>query len=274
MLFAADCVGDAAREAVERMADGDVLLLENLRFHPGEEADDADFAADLARSGDIYVNDAFSAAHRAHASTSAITRLLPSYAGEAMKRELHALDVALGASASTRCSASSAARRSRPSSTCCAIWSVKLDALAIGGGMANTFLFADGHEVGASYCEKDLAGVAREIVALAAENNCELLLPIDTIVAERAAPGEAARVRELGEVDDNERILDAGPRTVERLKAAMERGEDPGLERPARGVRDAAVRRRHRRRRPPCGRCCARRASWSASPAAATPSPP
>ena len=99
---------------------------------------------------------------------------------------------------------------------------VKLDALAIGGGMANTFLYAAGHEVGASYCEKDLASVANDIVTLAAQHRCELLLPIDTIVAERAAPGEAARVRGLGEVDDDERILDAGPRTVARLTAAMD----------------------------------------------------
>ncbi len=221
VLFAADCVGDCAREAIERMAPGDVLLLENLRFHSGEESDDAAFAADLAKSGDIYVNDAFSAAHRAHASTSALTRLLPSYAGESMKLELKALDAALGHPEHPVLGVVGGSKVSTKLDLLRNLLE-KLDMLAIGGGMANTFLYADGHGVGASYCEKDLAGAAREIVKLAAEHRCELLLPIDTIVAERAARGEPARVRGLGEVDDNERILDAGPRTVERLMAAMD----------------------------------------------------
>jgi phosphoglycerate kinase len=218
--FARDCVGDDARDAIAGMHDGDVLLLENLRFHAGEEADDADFALALSRAGDIFVNDAFSAAHRAHASTSAISRILPSYAGEAMRRELKALDAALGHPEHPVLGVVGGSKVSTKLDLLRNLV-VKLDALAIGGGMANTFLYAAGHEVGASYCEKELAGAARVIVQLAAEHNCELLLPIDTIVAERAAPGEAARVRDLGEVDDNERILDAGPRTVARLEAAM-----------------------------------------------------
>jgi phosphoglycerate kinase len=221
VLFARDCVGDHASGAIAGMGDGDVLLLENLRFHAGEEADDAAFAAALAQSGDIFVNDAFSAAHRAHASTSAISRILPSFAGEAMRRELKALDAALGHPEHPVLGIVGGSKVSTKLDLLRNLV-VKLDALAIGGGMANTFLFAAGHEVGASYCEKDLAGAARLIVQLAAEHNCELLLPIDTIVAERAAPGEAARVRDLGEVDDNERILDAGPRTVARLEAAMD----------------------------------------------------
>ena len=224
VLFASDCVGDRASAAIAHMGDGDVLLLENLRFHAGEETDDEAFAASLARSGDIFINDAFSAAHRAHASTSAISRLLPSYAGEAMRRELAALDAALGNPAHPVLGVVGGSKVSTKLDLLRNLV-VKLDALAIGGGMANTFLFADGHEVGASYCEKDLAGAARDIVRLAAENHCELLLPIDTVVAERAAPGEAARVRELGEIDDNERILDAGPRTVARLEAAMDRAK-------------------------------------------------
>ena len=222
VLFAADCVGDRAGEAIARMKDGDVLLLENLRYHAGEEADDAAFAEALAQSGDIYVNDAFSAAHRAHASTSAIARILPSFAGEAMKRELKALDAALGHPEHPVLGVVGGSKVSTKLDLLRNLV-VKLDILAIGGGMANTFLFADGHEVGSSYCEKDLADVAREIVGLAADNRCELLLPIDTVVAERAAPGEPARVRDLGDIDDNERILDAGPRTVARLEAAMDR---------------------------------------------------
>jgi phosphoglycerate kinase len=221
VLFARDCVGDEARAAIDRMRNGDVLLLENLRFHAGEEADDTAFALALSQSGDIFVNDAFSAAHRAHASTSAISRILPSYAGEAMRRELKALDAALGHPEHPVLGVVGGSKVSTKLDLLRNLV-VKLDALAIGGGMANTFLYAAGHEVGASYCEKELAGAARLIVQLAAERNCELLLPIDTIVAERAAPGEAARVRDLGEVDDNERILDAGPRTVARLEAAMD----------------------------------------------------
>ena len=221
VLFARDCVGDEARAAIDGMRNGDVLLLENLRFHAGEEADDAAFALALSQSGDIFVNDAFSAAHRAHASTSAISHILPSYAGEAMRRELKALDAALGHPEHPVLGVVGGSKVSTKLDLLRNLV-VKLDALAIGGGMANTFLYAAGHEVGASYCEKELAGAARLIVQLAAERNCELLLPIDTIVAERAAPGEAARVRDLGEVDDNERILDAGPRTVARLEAAMD----------------------------------------------------
>ena len=224
VAFATDCVGDHAAQAISRMADGDVLLLENLRFHAGEEADDGPFATALALSGDVFVNDAFSAAHRAHASTSAIARILPSYAGEAMRRELSALDEALGHPQHPVLGVVGGSKVSTKLDLLRNLV-VKLDSLAIGGGMANTFLYAAGHEVGASYCEKDLAGTAREIVHLAADCHCELLLPIDTIVAERAAPGEAARVRDLGEVDDNERILDAGPRTVERLMAAMDRAK-------------------------------------------------
>jgi phosphoglycerate kinase len=219
--FAQDCVGEHARDAIAAMTDGDVLLLENLRFHAGEESDDKAFALSLSQAGDIFVNDAFSAAHRAHASTSAISRILPSYAGEAMRRELKALDAALGNPEHPVLGVVGGSKVSTKLDLLRNLV-VKLDALAIGGGMANTFLYAAGHEVGASYCEKDLASVATDIVALAAEHRCELLLPIDTIVAERAAPGEAARVRDLGEVDDNERILDAGPRTVARLTAAMD----------------------------------------------------
>ena len=221
VAFAGDCVGETARAAVAAMKDGEVLLLENLRFHPGEEANDAAFARALAANGDMFINDAFSAAHRAHASTDAIARILPSYAGEAMRGELRALDAALG---HPRKPVLGVVGGSKVSTKLDLLNNliVKLDALAIGGGMANTFLFAQGWEVGASYCEKGLAETARGVMALAEKHHCELLLPIDIVVAERAAPGQAARVRELGELDDNERILDAGPNTVARLSAAMD----------------------------------------------------
>jgi phosphoglycerate kinase len=221
VAFADDCIGETAAKAVAAMRPGDVLLLENLRFHAGEEADDPDFARALAANGDLYVDDAFSAAHRAHASTDALARLLPAYAGEAMRRELTALEAALG---SPKRPVLGIVGGSKVSTKLDLLSNLiaKLDRLAIGGGMANTFLFAQGHEVGASYCEKELADTAKQIMARAAERGCELLLPIDIVVAERAEPHAAARVRDLGEVDEHERILDAGPKTVARLCAAMD----------------------------------------------------
>ena len=221
VAFADDCVGEAARAVVDALEPGGVALLENLRFHAGEEANDDGFAGQLAALGDLYVDDAFSAAHRAHASTEALARRLPAYAGLAMERELDALERALG-------------RPQRPvmgivggSKVSTKLDLLKnlvtrLDKLAIGGGMANTFLYAQGHDVGASYCEKELADTAREIIGLAGRNNCKLFLPLDIVVAEKMAAGAPARVRGLGEVDDEERILDAGPETVARLKRAMD----------------------------------------------------
>jgi len=219
--FVDDCVGDRVAQAVSAMREGDVILLENLRFHPGEEKNDAAFAAALAANGDLYVNDAFSTAHRAHASTAAIAHILPAYAGEAMRRELEALEAALG---HPRRPVIGIVGGSKVSTKLDLLNNLvaKLDRLAIGGGMANTFLYAQGHEVGASYCEKGLADTAREIMARAEANRCELLLPIDIVVAERAAPGEAARVRELDEIDEDERILDAGPKSIARLEGAMD----------------------------------------------------
>ncbi|MDP3855452.1 phosphoglycerate kinase [Phenylobacterium sp.] len=221
VAFAADCIGDVATSAIAAMKPGEVLLLENVRFHAGEEKNDPEFAKALAANGDLYVNDAFSAAHRAHASTEGLAHLLPAYAGEQMRLELTALDKALG-------------RPERPvlgivggskvSSKLDLLRNLvtKLDKLAIGGGMANTFLYAQGHDVGASYCEKEMAETARDIIRLAGQNNCKLFLPLDIVVAEKMAPGAPARIRSLGAVDEHERILDAGPETVERLKRAMD----------------------------------------------------
>ncbi len=221
VAFTDDCVGLDAAKAVAAMRDGDVLLLENLRFHPGEEANDPAFVAELAKNGDLYVNDAFSAAHRAHASTEGLAHVLPAYAGESMRRELDALNAALGA---PQRPVLGVVGGSKVSSKLELIHNLilKLDRLAIGGGMANTFLFAQGHDVAASYCEKDLAETARQTMAFAQKNSCELLLPIDIVVAEKIEPGAAARVRDLGQLDEHERILDAGPKTVARLMEAMD----------------------------------------------------
>jgi phosphoglycerate kinase len=220
VAFAEDCIGPVARAAVGAMQPGDVLLLENVRFHPGEEANDRKFADALAANGDIYVNDAFSSAHRAHASTEALARRLPAYAGEQMRRELEALDTALGHPERPVMGIVGGSKVSTKLDLLRHLVT-KLDKLAIGGGMANTFLYAQGHDVGASYCEKDLAETARDVIRLAGQNNCKLFLPLDIVVAEKLAPGAPARVRDVGSVDDDERILDAGPETVERLCRAM-----------------------------------------------------
>jgi phosphoglycerate kinase len=218
--FADDCIGATAAKAIEKLAPGGVLLLENTRFHPGEEANDPALAKAIGDLGDFYVNDAFSAAHRAHASTEGVARVIPAYAGLAMERELDALDAALG---NPQRPVLGIVGGSKVSTKLDLLKNLvtKLDKLAIGGGMANTFLYAQGYDVGASYCEKDLAETAREIVGLASRNNCKLFLPIDIVVAEQMAAGVPARGRNLGEVDAHERILDAGPDTVHRLKRAM-----------------------------------------------------
>ena len=222
VAFADDCIGDPTARAVAAMNEGDVLLLENLRFHPGEEANDPEFARALAANGDLYVNDAFSAAHRAHASTEGVAHLLPSYAGEAMRAELEALDAALGHAARPVLGVVGGSKVSTKLELMANLIG-KLDQLAIGGGMANTFLAAQGWDVGASFCEHDLAGTAREVMESAKARGCELLLPVDVVTAETLEAGAATAVRAPGEVRPADRILDAGPKTVARLEAAMDR---------------------------------------------------
>ncbi|NBU26786.1 MAG: phosphoglycerate kinase [Caulobacteraceae bacterium] len=220
VAFADDCTGPDAAAVIEALPAGGVCLLENLRYHSGEEANDPAFVEALAANGDLFVNDAFSAAHRAHASTEGLARRLTAYPGLAMRRELDALDAALG---NPKRPVLGIVGGSKVSTKLDLLRNLvtKLDKLAIGGGMANTFLYAQGYEVGMSYCEKDLADTARDIIRLAGQNNCKLFLPIDIVVAEKLAPGAPARVRGLGEVDDDERILDAGPATVHRLGRAL-----------------------------------------------------
>jgi phosphoglycerate kinase len=219
--FADDCVGDVARAAIADLDAGGVILLENVRFHAGEESNDPAFIAQLAELGDVYVNDAFSAAHRAHASTEGLARLLPAYAGESMRRELDALDAALG---NPQKPVIGIVGGSKVSTKLDLLKNLvgKLDRLAIGGGMANTFLHAQGHDVGASLCEKDLADTAREIMAEAQAKGCELLLPVDVVTAKGLTPGVEPDVRGLDAIQADDRILDAGPETVARLLAAMD----------------------------------------------------
>jgi phosphoglycerate kinase len=182
VAFAADCIGEAAAKAVAAMKDGDVLLLENTRFHKGEEKNEPDFVAALAANGDLYVNDAFSAAHRAHASTEGLARVLPSYAGRAMQAELEALEKGLGQPARPVAAIVGGAKVSTKIDLLMNLVG-KVDALVIGGGMANTFLAAQGIDVGKSLCEHDLADTARAIMARAKETGCALVLPTETVAA-------------------------------------------------------------------------------------------
>ncbi|WP_296815541.1 phosphoglycerate kinase [Brevundimonas sp.] len=219
--FADDCVGEAAASVLADLDAGGVALLENVRFHKGEEKNDPAFAQQLAALGDLYVNDAFSAAHRAHASTEGLARLLPAYAGESMRRELEALDAALG---SPNKPVLGIVGGSKVSTKLDLLKNLvgKLDRLAIGGGMANTFLYAQGVDIGGSLAEKDMAGTAREILTEAEARGCEILLPLDVVLATEVKPGAETRtVLAREEIGDHEKILDAGPLTVERLAKAM-----------------------------------------------------
>jgi phosphoglycerate kinase len=223
VAFADDCVGKAASKAVAAMKGGDVLLLENVRFHDGEEKNDPDFARALAANGDLYVNDAFSAAHRAHASTEGLARLLPAYAGEQMRRELEALDAALGHPQRPVMGIVGGAKVSTKLDLLNNLVG-KLDFLAIGGGMANTFRFAQGYGIGGSLCEKEMADTAREILKKAEAAGCRLILPSDAVVAKELTPGAASRTTALAIGEDlaaDEKIFDVGPDTLGEILAAM-----------------------------------------------------
>jgi phosphoglycerate kinase len=211
--FAADCIGDVASEAVSAMVNGDVLLLENVRFHPGEETNDPAFARDLAANGDFYVNDAFSAAHRAHASTEGIAALLPAYAGRTMQAELEALEKGLGNPAHPVVAIVGGAKVSTKLDLLMNLVS-KVDALVIGGGMANTFLAAKGTDVGKSLCEHDLTGTAKQIMIEAASANCAIVLPVDGIVAKEFKVGADNETVDVGSVPADGMILDVGPKSV------------------------------------------------------------
>ncbi|ADL00594.1 phosphoglycerate kinase [Brevundimonas subvibrioides] len=219
--FATDCIGDEAKSAIADLDAGGVVLLENVRFHAGEEANDPAFAQQLADLGDLYVNDAFSAAHRAHASTEGLARLLPAYAGESMRRELEALDAALGNPKKPVIGIVGGAKVSTKLDLLKNLVG-KLDRLAIGGGMANTFLFAQGVDIGGSLAERDMADTALEIIAEAKTKGCEMLLPVDFVVATEVKPGAASRVFMAGDaLSADDKILDAGPATVARLVEAL-----------------------------------------------------
>ena len=213
VAFAEDCMGATAKRVVAALKPGEVALLENLRFHAQEEANDRDFAKELAALGDLYVNDAFSAAHRAHASTEAIAHLLPAAAGRLMQAELEALSKALETPQHPVAALVGGAKVSTKLDLLAFIVG-KVDVLVIGGAMANTLLFAQGVAVGKSLCERDMAETARRIIEEAKAAGCALLLPVDAVVARAFKPGAAHEIVAIDRVPDDMMILDVGPKTV------------------------------------------------------------
>jgi len=224
IAFAEDCVGPAAEQAVAAMRPGDILCLENTRFHKGEEKNDSAFAAALARLGDIYVDDGFSVAHRSHASVEAVAHLLPAFAGRTMQQELEMLERALlrperpvaaivgGAKISTKLDL-------------LGNLITKVDTLIIAGGMANTFLAAQGKAVGKSICEKDLIPTARDILAKASALGRAIVLPVDAVVAEKFEAHAPSRVVPVDQVGDADMILDIGPRSIEQVISVLGRSK-------------------------------------------------
>jgi phosphoglycerate kinase len=218
--FAGDCIGDEARAAVDQLANGQVLLLENLRFHSGEETNDEGFITALAELADLYVNDAFSTAHRAHASTEGIAHRLPAYAGRLMQAELQALTQALEAPERPVAAVVGGAKVSSKLDLLGNLVG-RVDKLIIGGGMANTFLFAEGKEVGISLAERELADTAREIRAKAEAAGCEIILQTDAVVAAEFKEGAAAATVSVDQVPSDKMILDVGPATVANLLESL-----------------------------------------------------
>ncbi len=220
VAFADDCIGETAEKAVAALANGDVLLLENTRFHKGEEKNDPAFVDALAKLGDLYVNDAFSAAHRAHASTEGLAHKLPAYAGRTMQAELEALNMALGAPKKPVAAIVGGAKVSTKLDLLGNLVR-KVDMLIIGGGMANTFLAARGVKVGKSLCEHDLVATAREIEGKAKAAGCEIVLPVDAMLAKDFKAHAAHRIDDVAHVRDDEMILDVGPKTIALVEAKL-----------------------------------------------------
>ena len=224
VAFAEDCVGEKAAAAVNALRPGDILCLENTRFHAGEEPNNPEFANELAALGDIFVNDAFSAAHRAHASVEGLARRLPAYVGRAMQAELDALARALEAPERPLAAIVGGAKISTKLDLLGNLLS-KVDILVIGGGMANTFLAAEGKPVGKSLCEHDLLPTARDIMAKAKRERREIVLPVDAMVAKKFEANAPSRAVAVDGVDADEMILDIGPRSIEYVCSILPRAE-------------------------------------------------
>ena len=220
VTFIADCVGDDAARAIDLLPEGGVAILENTRFHKGAEKNDPALVAEMAKLGDLYVNDAFSAAHRAHASTEGLARALPAYAGRAMQAELEALEKALGTPEHPVAAVVGGAKVSTKLDVLRQMVA-KVDHLIIGGGMANTFLAARGVDVGKSLCEHDLAPTALDILDAADKAGCTVHLPYDVVVAKEFCANPPTRTVNVHEVAADEMILDVGPAATEALADAL-----------------------------------------------------
>jgi len=220
IVFIDDCIGDAAEAAIAALPEGGIALLENLRFHAGEEANDDVFINALALLGDAFVNDAFSAAHRAHASTEGIARVLPSAAGRSMQAELDALEVALGDPDRPVVAVVGGAKVSTKLDVLSNLVA-KVDRLVIGGAMANTFLYALGTDVGASLCENDMADTARAVMASADEAGCEVVLPSDVVISEKFEAGAPHETVPIAAVRADTMILDVGEGTAQALADSL-----------------------------------------------------
>ena len=220
VAFCGDCKGDEAKAAIDALESTGIILLENTRYYKGEEKNDPELAKEIAELGDLFVSDAFSAAHRAHVTTVGLADHLPAYAGKSMERELDALNAALGTPKRPVLAVVGGAKVSSKIDLLKNLVS-KVDYLAIGGGMANTFLAADGVDVGKSLCEHDLASTAKEIEVNARAAGCEIVLPVDVVVTKEFAANAPHRICGLNEVAADEMILDAGPATVTRLETVM-----------------------------------------------------
>jgi phosphoglycerate kinase len=221
VVFAEDCIGEEAKRVVSALKPGQVALLENLRFHKEEEANSPDFARALAELGDVYVDDAFSAAHRAHASIDALARLLPNAAGKLMQAELTALTAALETPRRPVLALIGGAKVSTKLDLLRFLVG-KVDILVVAGAMANTFFVAEGRKIGRSLCERDLVDSAHETLLLAHQRNCRVVLPEDVVIAAALEPGIASRTVGITEVPSDMMILDVGPVTVTRIAGLLE----------------------------------------------------
>src|SRR5689334_1933105 len=222
VAFADDCVGPVARAAVEKLRPGEILCLENTRFHPGEEKNDPAFVAELAALGDVFVNDAFSAAHRAHASTEGLAHRLPAYAGRSMQAELEALTKALEAPARPVAAIVGGAKISTKLDLLGNLID-KVETLIIGGGMANTFLAAQGKAMGKSLCETALLDTARGIMDKAKQKGREIVLPVDAVVAHKFEANAPSKVVDVDHIGGDDMMLDIGPKSVEHVASVLAR---------------------------------------------------
>lgn len=218
--FAQDCIGEKAQRAVESLGAGEVLLLENVRFHKGEKANDPDFVKSLAVLGDVFIQDAFSAAHRAHASTYGLADHLPTGAGLLMMEELQALEKALEAPDKPVMAVVGGSKISTKLNVLNNLIE-KVDYLVLGGAMANTFLYAQGHEVGASMCEKDMAEEARHIMTIAESKGCQIIVPLDVVVVRDLKTDAEHEIVTVDNISENMMAIDVGPKTVAHIQEVL-----------------------------------------------------